>query len=248
MTAVFVSNPADRLETYYGPRALAELRELATVRLNPHDRELAIPELARAAADCEVLVAYRGTAGTAELFGALPRLRAFVRCATDIRNIDLAAAAEHGVLVTRTGPGFAAAVAEWVIGVLVDLGRGITAHAASYRAGVVPRPMMGRELRGSVLGVIGHGLIGREVARLAQAFGMQVLATDPHQALTGGPRQVELPVLLAQSDAVVLLAAATEETENLMDARAFAAMKPGAFFINASRGSLVDEPALRAAH
>ena len=247
MTAVFVSNPADRLDMFYGPRALAGLRELATVRLNPHERELSVAELAREAADCEVVVAYRGTAGTAELFGALPRLKAFVRCATDIRNIDLAAAAGHGVLVTRTGAGFAAAVAEWVMGVLVDLSRGISAHAAGYHAGVVPQPVMGRELRGSVLGVIGYGLIGREVARLAQAFGMQVLAADPRQAVGNGARQVELPVLLAQSDAVVCLATATEETENLMDARAFSAMKPGAFFLNASRGNLVDEQALRAA-
>jgi D-3-phosphoglycerate dehydrogenase len=107
---------------------------------------------------------------------------------------------------------------------------------------------MGRELRGATLGVIGFGRIGRRVAALGQALEMRVLVCD-RQAVAGaaGALPVDQPRLLAESDYVVCLATATPETENLMNAEAFAAMKPSAYFINASRGNLVDEEALRAA-
>ena len=175
------------------------------------------------------------------MFERLPKLVAFVRCAIDIRNVDVPAASKAGVLVTQASAGFVAAVAEMIFGFMVDLSRGITAAAASYRSGKVPTAWMGRELRGSTLGVIGYGAIGKEVARLGRAFGMQVLINDPYAAEAG---TVPLEKLLSQSDYVVPLAVATAETENLIDEKAFQAMKRGAFFINASRGNLVDEAAL----
>ncbi len=100
---------------------------------------------------------------------------------------------------------------------------------------------MGRELRGSTLGIIGYGAIGCELARAAKALGMRVLVNDPY---VKGVEQVSLDALLAQSDYFVPLAVATPETENLMNEAAFAKMKPGACFINVSRGNLVDEAAL----
>jgi D-3-phosphoglycerate dehydrogenase len=104
---------------------------------------------------------------------------------------------------------------------------------------------MGRELRGSTLGIIGFGQIGQFLGDLALAFGMRVLVTTPKVIKSGGrARQVPLPMLLAESDFVVCLAVATAETENLMNADAFATMKHGAFFVNASRGELVDDDAL----
>lgn len=245
MTQVLVTHPVGKLDLYFGQVALDELRQLAKVILNPFDRELSTTELAALANGCDALIAYRGTPGTAELFDALPRLKAFVRCATDIRTVDVDAAGVRGILVTRTGAGFGTAVAEWVIGCMVALCRQIPAYAADYHAGRPPRPAMGRELRGSVLGVIGYGLIGREVCRLAAAFGMRIVVTDPHALVREkGMAQVPLDTLLRQSDIVVCLAAATADTENLMNARTFEAMKHGAFFINAARGSLVDEQAL----
>ncbi len=105
---------------------------------------------------------------------------------------------------------------------------------------------MGRELKGSTLGVIGYGQIGREVARLGQAFGMQVLVSDPYAEVRGFEK-VSFEELLGRADFVVPLAVATPETENLMDAKAFARMKKGAYFVNVSRGNLVDEAALEAA-
>jgi len=107
---------------------------------------------------------------------------------------------------------------------------------------------MGRELRGATLGVIGYGRIARYLCELARAFGMRIVVSDPRVVVEpGAPPQLPLAALLAQSDFVVCLAAAVPETEHLMNAAAFAAMKAGAFFINASRGELVDEAALLAA-
>jgi D-3-phosphoglycerate dehydrogenase len=100
---------------------------------------------------------------------------------------------------------------------------------------------MGRELRGATLGIIGYGAIGRELVRIAKALGMNVLVNDPYAK---DAQIVPLQELLRESDYVVPLAVATAETENLMGDKQFRLMKRGAFFINASRGNLVDEAAL----
>jgi D-3-phosphoglycerate dehydrogenase len=150
--------------------------------------------------------------------------------------------------VTRATPGFIPSVAELVLGMLVDLVRGVGAAAAAYHRGEVPAARLGRQLGGATLGIIGHGAIGRHLAGLGLALGMRVLVADPH-ARPEDPRLEHLPLeaLLAGSDFVVCLAVATEATENLMDAAAFARMRPGSFFVNPSRGNLVDETALLAA-
>lgn len=137
------------------------------------------------------------------------------------------------------------ATAEWVLGAMIDLGRRISISTADYHAGKVPASVMGRQLKGATLGVIGYGQIGRYLCDLGIALGMRVLVSDPYAKVANAAlAQVELSQLLAASDFVACLALATEETENLMNARAFAQMKPGAFFVNASRGNLVDEAAL----
>ena len=248
MTRVFVSHPSDKLDGYFGDDAAAALAAFAEVRYNAEPRELATAELAEAARDCEALIAYRQTPAPAALFAALPALVVFARCAIDIRTVDVAAASRHGVLVTQASAGFVAAVSEWVVAVMIDLARGISRSAEAYHRGDTVRPSMGRELRGATVGVVGLGRIGRAVAGLAAAFGMRVVASDPHlEAAAGTPSMVPLADLLAASDFVVCLATAGPATEKLFDAAAFAAMKPGAIFVNASRGELVDEAALLAA-
>jgi len=108
--------------------------------------------------------------------------------------------------------------------------------------------VMGRQLAGSCLGIIGYGSIGQYLARLAKALGMEILVADPFASLTdAGMQHVSLEDLLAGSDYVVCLAVANEQTENLIGQGALAQMKPHAFFINLSRGNLVDEAALSAA-
>jgi D-3-phosphoglycerate dehydrogenase len=248
MTTVFVTHPTQRLDQYFGPRATRELQAIADVRFNPHARELDTAELVAAAQDCDAVIAYRQTPAPRALFAGLPRLVAFVRCAVDIRTVDVGAASDHGVLVTQASAGYVAAVTEWIVGAMVDLGRGTSRYAAAYRAGQPPAPVMGTQLRGATVGVIGYGQIGSDFARVALALGMQVLVHTPEPVVEeAGLRAVTMAGLLAGADYVVCLAPANASTENLIDARAFAAMKPGAFFINASRGELVDEAALRQA-
>ena len=244
-STVLVTHPASRLADYFGDQALAALRRVANVRTHPGDQDLSGQALIDLALGCDVVIAYRQTPFDADTFQALPDLLAVVRCAVDIRTIDVPAASRCGILVTQASPGFMASVSEWVIGVMIDMSRSISASAARYHAGLGAKPRMGRELRGATLGVIGYGQIARYLCPVAQALGMVVCVTDPGARVDApGITQTDLPALLACADYVVCLAPATASTENLMDSEAFASMKPGAFFINAARGNLVDESAL----
>ncbi|WOD15030.1 hydroxyacid dehydrogenase [Paraburkholderia kirstenboschensis] len=248
MNKVFVSHPRHMLDHYFGARAAAALAKFADATYNPEDRELTLTELVDAARDADVIIAYRQTPAPRALFEALPKLAAFVRCAVDIRTIDIDAASELGVLVTQASAGFVPAVSEWVIGAMLDLARGTTSYAQAYHRHEAPAPKMGRELRGSTFGVIGYGQISRYLCPLASAFGMRVIVSDPFATIDDARvQQVGLDDLLAESDFVVCLAPATPQTANLMNAQAFAAMKAGAYFINAARGELVDDAALLAA-
>jgi len=248
MATIFLTHHAGVLDKQFGAALLAELRAIADVRTNPLARPFDARELVEHAAGCELVISDRATAAPAEVFERLPALVALQRVAVDIRNIDVDAASRAGVLVTRASPGFDAAVAEWTIGAMVDLARHLTACTIDYRAGRVPEMRVGRQLRGSRLGIIGYGTIGRALAALGLALGMQVAVADPYTSVDDA-RIEPLPLddLLAGSDFVVCLAVANEQTENLMDARCFGLMQPGAYFINPSRGNLVDEAALLAA-
>jgi D-3-phosphoglycerate dehydrogenase len=240
---ILLTHSPEAMALYYGERALAGLRKVGEVKLHLGSQPLEGEALIKAADDCDLIVSYRQSPGPAAVFERLPRLVAFVRCAIDIRNVEVAAASKAGVLVTQASAGFVTSVSEMVLGFLVDLSRGITRSTIEYRAGRVPDARMGRELKGSTIGVIGYGAIGREVVRIARALGMRVLIHDPYQQV----QQVSLDELLRESDYVVPLAVATAETENLIGKDAFAKMKKGACFINVSRGNLVDEAALEAA-
>jgi D-3-phosphoglycerate dehydrogenase len=248
MATIFLTHPAEALANYYGDRAVARLKALGDVRFNTAGRELSPAELATAARDCAVIVSYRQTPGTEELFRACPNLVAFSRCAIDIRNVDVAAASAQGILVTQASAGFVASVSEWVIGAMVDLGRNLTASTEAYHVGQVPKAPMGLQLEGSTLGILGYGQIGRRLADLAAALGMRVLVYDPFKTVESRAiQQNDLAQVLAESDFVACLVVANDATENLLSAAAFTQMKPGAYFINASRGNLVDEAALGAA-
>jgi D-3-phosphoglycerate dehydrogenase / 2-oxoglutarate reductase len=248
LPTVFLSHPQSKLATHYGEPAIAALRKFGQLLFNSGDGDLSCEELSSLARDADVIVSYRQTVASDALFAALPRLKAFVRCAIDIRNVDLPAASRHGVLVTQASAGFVVSVSEWVVGTMIDLGRGISAAAAVYHAGGLPVAPVGRELRGSVLGVIGFGRIGRYLCDVARVLGMRLMVHDPFAGdVPADIVQVSFAELLRRSDFVVCLAAATESTENMMNADAFATMQRHAFFINASRGNLVDEAALLAA-
>jgi D-3-phosphoglycerate dehydrogenase / 2-oxoglutarate reductase len=235
-------------QQYYGARSLEGLQALAQVVLHEGDDALDAAGLIEAARDVDIIVADRLTEGPGQIFPLLPKLRAFVRCAVDIRNIDVEAASAAGVLVTRAGPGFVPSAAELALGFLVDLSRGISRSTADYHAGRMPEVRMGRQLAGSTLGIIGYGSIGRYLAPVAKSLGMTVLVADPFVTVDDAAiEQVSFEDLLGRSDYVICLAVANEQTENLIGQAALARMRPDAVFINLSRGNLVDEAALAAA-
>jgi D-3-phosphoglycerate dehydrogenase / 2-oxoglutarate reductase len=245
---VLLTHTPEFRRQYYGERALQGLQALADVRLHEGIEALDATGLVDAAREVDIIVADRMTEGRGEIFPQLPGLRAMVRCAVDIRNIDVAAASAAGVLVTRASPGFVPAVAELAIGFMVDLSRGVSRATADYHAGRKPEVVMGRQLAGSTIGIIGYGSIGRHLAGLAKALGMAVVVADPFASIDdAGIKHVSLDDLLGHADYVVCLAIANEQTESLIGTAALARMQQHAFFINLSRGNLVDEAALAAA-
>jgi D-3-phosphoglycerate dehydrogenase len=247
MKVLLTHTPQARAQ-YYGERSLSGLQAIADVKLYQGDAALDAFGLIAVAGDVDIIVADRLTAGPSEIFPRLPKLRAFVRCAVDIRNIDVDAASKAGVLVTQAGPGFVQSVAELALGFMVDLSRGVSRATADYHTGRKPKVIMGRQLAGSRLGIIGYGSIGRYLAGIAKVLGMEVLVADPFATVNEPDiAHVLLDDLLARADFVVCLAVANEKTENLIGQAALARMAPHAFFINLSRGNLVDEAALTAA-
>lgn len=246
MTKIFLAHTPAMLANYYGDRPLAALRDLGAVRINQTGVVLDDPlTLAREAGDAEIVVADRQTPAPAAFFDAMPGLKAICRVAVDIRNIDVEAASRNGILVTQATPGFINSVAELGIGMMIDLGRHVSYAVQTYRAGRIPAARRGRQLFGATVGIIGYGAIGRRLAGLAQALGMTVLISDPFVTeAAAGQTLTKLADLLGAADFVVCLAVANEATENLMNEAAFARMRRDAYFINLSRGNLVDEAAL----
>ena len=248
MIKVLLTHTPQARRQYYGERSLNGLQAVTRVILHQAGDALDAAGLIDAAGDVDIIVADRLTEGRSEIFPRLPKLRAFVRCAVDIRNIDVEAASAAGVLVTRAGPGFVPSVAELALGFLVDLSRGISRATAKYHAGHSPQVLMGRQLAGSRLGIIGYGHIGRYLAPIAKSLGMTVVVADPFAVVDDeGIEHVSLEDLLARADYVICLAVANDQTENLIGQAALARMQRHAFFINLSRGNLVDEAALATA-
>ncbi|WP_063689172.1 hydroxyacid dehydrogenase [Bradyrhizobium stylosanthis] len=242
---VLLAHTPEMRRNYYGDRSLSGLRAAAEVILHESDETLDAGGLVHAAKDADIIVADRMTEGRGEIFAQLPRLRAFVRCAVDIRNVNVEEASKAGVLVTRAGPGFVQAVAELAVGFMVDLSRGVSRATADYQAGRKVEARMGRQLAGSRIGIIGYGSIGRYLAEIAKVMRMEVLVADPFAEISDSAiRHVSLDELLAASDFVVCLAIANEQTENLIGDAALARMQKHAVFVNLSRGNLVDEAAL----
>ncbi len=248
MARIFLTHTPEALRNYYGERAVAGLSELGLLRFHEGAEPLHGEALINASAGCEIIVSDRQTPGEAGLFDASPDLVAFCRCAVDIRTVDVEAASRNGVLVSNASPGFVDAVVELALGFMIGLARGVAPYDAAYKQARAPEIVMGRQLAGACLGVIGYGAIGRRMAEVGQLLGMSVLVSDPYSQVEGaGIEQVALEDLLRQSDFVVCLAVANAETENLIAATAFAQMRKDAFFVNLSRGNLVDETALEAA-
>lgn len=229
-----------------------ELRALGECEIHPRTP----PELVAArAAGAEVVLTNKVALDAATL-AALPELRYIGVLATGYNVVDAAAARARGVTVTNV-PGYSTkSVAQLTFALLLELTHHAGHHAATVRAGRWAAsadfcywdfPL--RELDGLTFGVVGFGAIGREVAGIAAAFGMRVLAHSRRrpEPLPPGVEFVALDDLFARADVVSLHCPLTPETRHLVNAERLARMKPGAFLLNTGRGPLVDEAALAAA-
>ena len=188
------------------------------------------------------------------LLARLPGLLMAASTGAGYDTADPAACTEAGVLLVNQAGGNAEGVAEHAVGMMLALLKRMPEAGAAMRAGRAADrgALMGRELRGRTVGLVGIGHVGTRVAEILRlAFGCRVLACDPYlDAATiaaRGAEKVEMPELLAGSDIVSLHLPLTPESRGLMDARAFARMKPGAIFVTTARGSIHDERALHQA-
>lgn len=233
--------------------ALDGLAEVRTVAL-PY-KPLTDAEEARYAEDLQGAAALLLRSGyvTASLLDKLPDLRVIAVHGAGVDPVDVDACTERGVLVTNTPGANADAVTELTIALMLSLIRRIpeSAHQTKTDRAWDAARHTGGELKGRTLGLVGFGQIGRRVATIANAFGMQVIASDPglkpEVIEAGRAHSVSLDELLAESDIISLHAPAIPATRHLIDADAIAKMKRGAMVVNCARGSLVDEAALAAA-
>ncbi len=199
--------------------------------------------------DADALVVRSATKVNSALIERAAKLRAIGRAGVGVDNVDLDAATRKGIVVMNTPGGNAESVAELTFALLLGMARRIPHADASIKEGRwEKKKLTGIELRGKTLGLIGFGRIGSEVARIARAFGMAVLAYDPYIASRLAEEQnvrlVELEELLKSSDFISLHASATEENRHLINAKTLALVKPGARIVNCARGELVDAQAL----
>lgn len=209
-------------------------------------------ELRARVADARALIVRNRTQVRGALLEAAAKLEAVGRLGVGLDNIDVEACRARGVAVFPATGANDVAVAEYVMGAALHLRRGVFGATDAMIAGAWPREkLMGRELADATLGLVGFGAIAQEVARRAAAFGMAIVAHDPHvaagDARWGAVEPVALPDLLARADVISLHVPLTDGTRNLIDAAALARCKADAILINSARGGVVDEAALAAA-
>jgi len=207
-------------------------------------------DLKAALAGARALIVRNRTQVSEDVLAAGPKLEAVGRLGVGLDNIDMAACKARGIPVFPATGANDQAVAEYVIAATLVLLRGAYHAGAAMLAGDWPRQaLMGHEVAGKTLGLVGFGAIARQVAGRARALGMTIAAADPFVAADDAAwqdvaRHESLESLLAAADAVSLHVPLTDKTRGLLGAAALAAMRPGAVLINTARGGVVDEAAL----
>jgi len=227
--------------------ALAPESVLGTgIEIDQYDSELALPrdELLRRVHQASALLPILGDRVDKELLEAAPRLRVVANHAVGYDNVDVPACSARGVWVTNTPDVLTDATADLAWALILALARRLREGERMLRAGEfrgwAPTMLLGRELRGRTLGILGYGRIGRAVARRAEGFGMRVLFT----ARGGG---VALDELLEKSDVLSIHCPLDPQTRHLIGPAELLRMKRGSFLVNTARGPIVDEAALVAA-
>jgi len=209
------------------------------------------PEALLEAAPAHTIIVVRSrTRVTAEVIGRAASCQSVARVGVGLDNIDTAACEARGIRVLNAVEGAMNAVAELVLGLMLSMARQIPRADAAVRGGRwIKKDLVGSELRGKYLGIVGMGNIGKRLARLARALNMNIIGYDvvPIDAELSrevGLVKADLDTLFQSSDYVSLHVPLLDSTKNLVDARRLALMKPTARLINTSRGGIVDEGAL----
>lgn len=207
------------------------------------------PAFAEALPGAHGLVVRSATKVTGELLARAPLLRVVGRAGVGVDNIDLEAATAKGVAVMNAPAGNTVSAAELTLALMLALVRGVPAADASVRAGEWARSRFkGAELRGRILGLVGAGRIGGEVAARCRAFGMRVLAYDPYltdeRATDLRVERATLDEVIESADVLSLHVPLTDGTRGLIGRETLARMKEGAYLVNVARGGVVDEEAM----
>ena len=191
---------------------------------------------------------------TPEILSELPNLKFVGLTATGSDNVDLETAKQYGVAVANIRDYCTDSVVEHVFGVLLMLSHSLERYASSVRAGdwqackdplLLNHPVT--ELRGKTIGIVGYGALGKGVARMAEAFGMQVIVSGRPGAATVHEGRVPFDEVISGADVITLHSPLNEETQGLLGATEFERMKPSAIVINTARGGLIDSAALATA-
>lgn len=234
----------------YDTRLCQELESaVGEVIYNPRGRPLTSEELRQQLPGCDGLIAGLDCVDCAALESA-DRLKVIARYGVGVDNVDLNAAGRKNITVTNTPTANSVSVAELTIGLLLSLARSIPQSSASVRDGKWPR-LQGKVLAGKVIGLIGFGSVGKEVARRLQPWQATILAYDPFGdkslALALDVQLAELEEVIGEADFLLLHAPLLAETRQMVNADFLSRTKPGACIVNAARGELIDEQALLAA-
>ncbi len=246
---VKISIPDDQPPLIIDSPALARLRAATDVEVALWDtRPAGEAELLERISNSHTVICMRCSSHfSCHIIDSSPELRYIARWGPGVDNIDLDAAGRMKITVTNTPDTATNAVAEHCLALMLAVARRVPELDARVRAGEWPRGLL-TQLSGKTLGIVGTGLIGKRLARIAQGIGMNVIAwTRPPDEEWAAANQIayaELPVLLRESDVISLHLRLSDETRNIIGSDEFAIMKPTAILINVARGGLIDENAL----
>lgn len=240
MAKVLVTDPLDASAVLALQKAGHEVDE----------RKVSPEELLKLIGGYDALLVRSETKVTKVVLGMSDQLKVVGRAGVGVDNIDTVAAKERGVVVVNAPLAATNAVAELTLGHMLSLARSLTRADVGTKAGKwEKKALMGAELSGRTLGLLGSGRIGSRVAELARAFGMSVLVFDPFvdaaKAREIGATKVESPeALVSQSDFVSIHTPLTAETKHMVNAKLLSQFKPTGFIVNCARGGIIDEAAL----
>lgn len=218
------------------------------IRLHPRSGHRSPAELAEILGDAVAVIASTDPFD-ASVFAACPNLKVIARTGVGVDSIDIEAATAAGVVVATTPGANEDAVADHALAMILALQRRLAENDAAIRDGRWDRAgsLTPSDLYGATVGLIGSGAIGRAVIRRLRGFGATICVYDPFvDRAPEGTDLVDLSTLLNRSDVITVHAPLTDETRGLLGAEEFAAMKPGAYVVNVSRGGIIDEDALAA--